>query len=353
MPEQVPESVTVNLGDIDFPDEVYEKASQEDRSRLDSKPERANEEKPKETSPEKDEEISKDDVSKGGEPKVEKDSKEQPKETEGEPSAPKKEEVSNEFDEEKYKSTVDQFLSEYDTPEKRQELLKDIENKNKFTASNTKKAMKIADERKQLDEDIRRLESNKKSLEELKSKLDPEKIEPILQNIDDEVLEYMDDWYGESDNDIRHLIEHIKQSSEDVQEMTEAEKQLAEERSKLEFEKEILYIQSKDPKYKEIENLTDLCKSADELNTSITEVFEQRTEKEAKEALTNENITFKERIKSLEKELKELKSESKKPKPAKVPKGGGTDTVKKPVSQSEVMKKSWDEIEQEALDTFK
>jgi len=205
-------------------------------------------------------------------------------------------------------SPLDEFTQQlleiskkYDSPEKRNELLRDLDNRDKFWASVTQKSQSLAAEKKVFDDFIQGL-----TLPEIKNAFD-----------DAELMEALDDWYeGEEKNPFRKFPEILKHIS--------AQERKAQEDFDRELDNQINQLKSIDKKYDNFDEIVKLSKVADEKginllvahellqsnlkgNTEINSLKSQVVEKDKTiEKLTNE---LKERNEELSKIRKSGKIE--------------------------------------------
>lgn len=212
-----------------------------------------------------------------------------------------------------FESSVIERLKSFDDEEKRSKFLKDLDNYEKFTASNTQERQKIADERKQLQQII----------DELGAKEIQDSIDEILK-LDDlkDFLDSADDWYSdrENGNPIRKFIETLRSKSGNVKQAHESQSVFDKERSDLELEKEVFEIQKLDERYKDTETLVQLGDLADQhgvslktahkiwladnLQTSVSDLNDKI------KALEKDKSSLKKELKSRNEELTELKSKA-------------------------------------------
>jgi hypothetical protein len=247
------------------------------------------------------------DKSKGEEKETpgDKDSKEQPEGKEQEKPNSEGEGEGDSEDEEPpgptFSDKVAKLISEKFADEGAQtKFLADLENYEKFMASNTTKAQDISNERKKLDSLI----------EKLGAKEVQENIEAVL-GLDDlkDFLESADEWYGGAENNkIRFLIDALEGSSKEIKKYSSEKSALSEEKANLELEKEILAVQRLSKEYEEPEKLQELGNLADKYGVDLATAHELRASNQRAERV-KEMTTEKE---TLENEIKTLKSELKK-----------------------------------------
>ena len=368
------------VSDIDFPKEVYEKAINEDRGEI------SEEFESKETKKESGDETkkeNKEETGKGNNAKVEntkskitnegekseesekKSSKESEKsetkeELDGtetkakdEKQTSKETDADENFDEEAYQDTVDKYLEQYDSVEKKQEFVKNIINQEKFTAGNTQRAQELSEGKNKLDSEIETLESERESFLELSSQLSGKEVNELLEKIDDDMLESSDEYYdGEENNVIRKLKNLLTKKIPENKEYVKQQVKILEQEDNIEFEKEVLNLVKLDDKYNEQSELETLGKEADEIkglfyerpHYSLRIAHELKKGKDTIEHKDNRIERLNKRIKSLELELTGLKSKEEVITADKKPGKGMSETV----SNFDPKGKSWDETLKEA-----
>ena len=178
---------------------------------------------------------------------------------------------------------------------KQEKLLKDLENHEKFMASNTQEAMKIAQLSKQLGTD--NIEQAVTALNEIKAKED---------NDFDEFLNQSDSWFDDKDakpenNPVRQLIEAITGSFDANKAYNGEVDLLSDERMNINLQQEILSVKIAHPDYNQEEKLNELAEVADKHNTNLETAHLIMSGMNGQTEITSLN----EKIVNLEKELKD------------------------------------------------
>jgi hypothetical protein len=248
--------------------------------------------------------------------KVEESPKEQPSDKANEEKTsdkepPKEQPLKDQEAEPTFEQRVVERLKTFEDEEQRSKFLKDLENYEKFQASNTQERQKIAEEKKNLDVLIKELvgEDYQKTVDEI-LKLDDLK----------DFLESADNWYldREEGNPFRKMVEHWRAKNDNVVKYHKGQSEFESERSELELEKEIFEIQKLDDRYKDTETLVALGDLADKhgvdlktahkiwlsdnLSTDISELNDKI------KALEKDKTNIKKELKARNEEVTELKS---------------------------------------------
>lgn len=330
-------------GEMKIPEEVFNKFD-DNLNVVDDKvePEKANDKTPPASV--KEPEVKKE-PAKEPEPKVEDEPPvEQPKETEESEETSTPDEST---DEKTLDEQIQEILQSYDTDEKKQQLLEDLPNHEKFFTSITNKSKKLSEE-------LKVAEQQRDKFNAMLDKLSGDKVEEALESIvNDEslpdLLEQTDEWYGE-ENPLRVLIETL--SSQPAKEMKAEIDALAEEKALIELEKEIVHIQGIDPRYNEEEELTKLAETAEAFNVNLEgahkilvgeESIEKAKEYESKIAKLQEDL------KKRNKEIKKLKEAPgyRPPEPPSNGKGSTHKVYEEPAMNDAELKRrmseAWDE----------
>jgi len=189
--------------------------------------------------------------------------------------------------------SVADILLQYDTPDKRSQLLKDLKNYENFMASNTQKSQSIADERK--------------AFNELVTNLSSEEITKVIA--DESFMEALDDWFdpdkaeGEQDktlNPFRKLPEMLNYSKTQVEERQKA--------FDADAEKQIKVLVALDESYKDMENLRKLSDTADRKGVNLIIAHELKMSNDRAQQITtlsDEVTALKVEIDKYKKELKD------------------------------------------------
>jgi hypothetical protein len=135
------------------------------------------------------------------------------------------------------------ILVKYTDPDSKKQLLKDLSNHEKFTASNTQRAQELAEARRIFD-------SEREELNKLTDRTRAKELREIIDSLGDERLAELDAHFADPDdpyddgrdkNVLRRVVEAIK-TGEDAVQVSEAEKALYEEKSRLQVERELLEL---------------------------------------------------------------------------------------------------------------
>lgn len=185
-----------------------------------------------------------------------------------------------------FAAQIKKAIEKYETPEERNLLLKDIENREKFWATTTQKSQSVAAEQKVFNDFLQSL-----SLPEIKSALE-----------DPSLLEALDDWYkeGNKENPFRKFPEILKHVSENEKKLqADFDKQLDEE---------INALKVLDKKYENLDEVIKLSTIADEkgVNLLVAHELQQSNLKSNNEINTLKN-SVSEKDKTIEKLTSELK----------------------------------------------
>jgi len=246
-------------------------------------------------------------------PKEEQPIKETAKEEETGKETPTEQPSSQEENEPTFSDKVIERLKVFEDEETQSKFLKDLENYEKFHASNTQERQKIADEKKQFETVIGELvgEDYQKTIDEI-LKLDDLK----------DFLESADDWYSEREegNPFRKLIDIWRTKNDNIKNYHEQTSAFEKERSDLELEKEVFEVQKLDDRYKDTETLialgdladqhgVDLMTAhklwlADNLNNNVSELNDKI------KALEKDKTNLKKELKARNEEITELKSKA-------------------------------------------
>jgi len=189
-------------------------------------------------------------------------------------------------DKPEFETKVIEYVSKFDE-EKKGKFLGDLENWEKFTATSTQRHQDAAD-----------LERDAK---ELFSLIGGDKVKEALGN--EELLEALDEWYGEKEKNPFRTIE-----SEKIESHSKEKELIKNKELELETEKEILAVQRIDKGYEDDEKLRNLGDYADELGTTLIVAAKLKEVEQKDDAIKTLNKT----IQDTQKELKETKKELKK-----------------------------------------
>jgi len=231
------------------------------------------------------------------------DSKEQPKEGE---------EVADEDKEfqEQLTDKIKEFYKNYKTPEEREQIMKDLENHSKFTASNTQKAQELAKEREVFDALVSKVAA-------------PEVIEALNEFDKSEdretVLQSLDNWYDEENKDpsknvIRKVFEALMKSAPEADLLSHERSKLDREKDKVELDKERVALEKlKDPEhdYGKQEEFEGICKYADDYAEKTGNFIDLMTAHKLRsiDDMASKVGSLNKKIESLTKELKERNEE--------------------------------------------
>jgi len=228
-------------------------------------------------------------------------------EEESEPTPPDESTV-DEDEELSLDEKIQEILQSYDTDEKKQQLLEDLPNHEKFFASNTKKAQKLAEQEKELGK-------QREKLDTMLSELTSEKLDEALADITsdeslDDLLDQTDEWYADKDsNPLRTILETLTSQSVDSARALKSDfDALAEEKALVELEKEVVHVQGIDSRYKDEEELSKLAETAEQFNTNLETAHKILVGEEA----TDKFKTYDDKIKKLQDDLKSRNKEIKK-----------------------------------------
>ncbi len=302
--------------------EIVEPEKKDDDDKLKDKEEKPKEDKPKEKDESKETDIVEpsgktDKPEKATEKDTEKGKESEKSDEETQDGQPKPDEEETEDRDKDFQDKVNdkvQNLAEvYKTDKERKKFLEDLDNHPKFFASNTQKAMEIAEERKTVDALVKRI-----GAPEL-----VEAIEAFDKSTDKEdVLKSLDDWYDAessdpSKNPVRKVFDQFSKSVPEVQGYSTEKKELADEKGMLEVEKELIGLkQIKDSPfdYSNDEELKKTIDFADEYAVKTGNFINLDTAHRIRslDAMSSQIDSQKEKIVSLKKELKERNEEVKK-----------------------------------------
>jgi hypothetical protein len=231
------------------------------------------------------------------------DSEEQPQEGE---------EVTDEDKEfqEQLTDKIKEFYKNYKTPEERDQIMKDLENHSKFTASNTRRAQELAKEREVFDALVKRLAA-------------PEVIEIIneFEKSEDKetVLKSLDQWYDEegkdpSKNVIRKVFDALLKSAPEADLLSHERSKLEIEKNQIDLEKERVALEKlKDPNhdYGKEEEFEAIWKYADEYAKNTGNFIDLITAHKLRslDDMASKVGSLNKKIDSLTKELKERNEE--------------------------------------------
>lgn len=221
-----------------------------------------------------------------------------------------------------FQDRVIERLKVFEDEETQSKFMKDLENYEKFHATNTKTQQELAEERRQFQQLVNELvgEDYQKVIEEI-LKLDDLK----------DFLESADDWYSEREggNPFRRLIDVWRSQNDNIKNYHEQTSAFEKERSDLELEKEVFEIQKLDDRYKEFDNVIALGDLADEIdkqggiNLKIAHKIwlADNLDKNVSDlsdkikALEKDKTNLKKELKARNEELTELKSKTLPPSP--------------------------------------
>ena len=344
-----------------LPKEVYDSFDDDfnlvEGSVLDVKSKKTNDDQPPETKKTKPDDPPTDQTQ-----KEQPDDKDKPENKDGEKPDELDEETPNESnsdddledDQPTYDDQIQELLKLYDTDEKKQQLLADLPNHDKFFANNTKKSQDVAKLEKEVTAQKEKVETllNRLGSNEIRNALD--KMQENEEDFD-EFLNQSDDWYnGKESNPVRMLINAFDKSSQQaISHKTELDV-LAQEKADLALEKEVVAVQGIDQRYKvNSPELAELAKIADAERVTLKVAHEIRVGREAQ----TKSKEFEDRIAKLENELKDRNKEIRKLKQApgytpSSPDGSGKGTTKKvydapPADREELRKRmdeTWDRV---------
>lgn len=315
-----------SMDDIAFPDEAYETLGKvlDEAEKISVKPADKTENKP----------ATEADAESGGEPENEQSGKPQEKpsaepenmsertteepEPDGKEKPPKdqreespdKEQSSNDDIENKggtFLERVTQLISVYDTPEEQEQLLKDLENRDKFFASATQKSQEVSRLAKKYG--IEKVEMADQLLERFGVVKINEALEALLKFRDtglDDFLAATDDYFtDEEENPIRPLLEILIAKYPEIQKHHQEQKEISDEKAALAFEKEVIALRRIDPAYDTPENLKELVDIADKKKLDLVTAHELRVSNQR--AVEIESLY--QQVKDLSKELKQRNKE--------------------------------------------
>jgi hypothetical protein len=190
-------------------------------------------------------------------------------------------------------------LSRFDNEELQGKFLKDLENYEKFMATNTQESMRVSDERKAIEALAKKLGSNDIS--------EAVKVVSELEDLQD-FLTSSDDWYdGKEQNPIRKLVETLTASLKGNQEHAQELSVLDKEKANLALKQELLDLYEIDPNYKDEKILDEVVRLADENGVNLATAHKIRLGVQAQaqvEQFNSQINSLNEKIKNLEKELK-------------------------------------------------
>jgi len=177
------------------------------------------------------------------------ESEDQPKQPEESAEEKEPEAAESKQPEAEFVEKASAYISEhFKDAEQQKQLMSDLENYEKFMASNTKKAQAIADEMRQFESE--RSEWAKQA----------EQFKPLFDAVNDnELMESLDDWFGNADSNPFRKVGDMKN--------------IAETQSNSDFEKffqsQVKEVQTLNPDYEDQDKLAELCKYADENHVNL------------------------------------------------------------------------------------
>jgi len=198
-----------------------------------------------------------------------------------------------------FNDQVIERLKKFEDAESQDQLLKSLDNYDKFNALNIQKSQAIAEERKKLEALVAEL--GIKDYQEI--------VDEILK-LDDlkDFLESADDWYSEKEsNPFRKLVEHWRANNDKILKQHEIKSVFEEERTALELEKEVFEVQKLDGRYTDTDALISLGDLADKHNVDLKTAHKIWLADNRETEVSGLN----DRIKSLEKDKTALKKELK------------------------------------------
>ena len=134
-------------------------------------------------------------------------------------------------------------LVKYTDPESKKQLIKDLSNHEKFTASNTQRAQELAEMRRSLD-------SEREELHKLTERTRTKELQEIVESLSNERLAELDSYFADPDdpydegrdkNVLRRIVEAIK-SGESIGQVSDVEQAVIAEKSRLQVERELLEL---------------------------------------------------------------------------------------------------------------
>lgn len=211
---------------------------------------------------------------------------------------------------------IERIDKSFDSVEKKEQLLKDLENYEKFMASNTQKSQEIAELRRQAESVLKKFDNDRlaKSLELLQQ--DEQDYEDFLKSTDE--------WFQEKEsNPIRELIESVQANTEEVEKIKKESKEELEREAELKLREELIDLYALDHSYKDdMDKLDKLAELADKEGINLIQAHKLQQAEQFTEEIASLKDQLKEstaKIKSLEKELKSKSEQSKKENEIKSP----------------------------------
>ena len=260
---------------------------------------------PKESTSEKTDAENGDDDNKTPDVTSEKETDDKGTKTESSQSeeSPEKERSSSDEDEGGDFSFADKVIERIEKfdEEAQGQFLKDLEDWDKFTASNRQRSQDLADQKRELENLVEKFGSDKLQTA-LKELMDSNDIEDFLDSADE--------WYeGKDKNKIRNLVELLSASTPEIGKYKTEYDALAEERADFAVKKEIdaLYDLKGGDAYKDIDTLQELGKLADQHGVDLATAHKIRMSDIFPSQIAEKDTE----ISTLKKELRKIKAELK------------------------------------------